>query len=98
MNAMRSRTLIRKTSLLRKINPMMRRSSFTKKIIFNLRILQALPSKRHDRRNALEIMNWTPQIALQIQNSDRSPLYDVRNPAWRVQLRTTQAKRCFADD
>ena len=33
------------------------------------------------RRNDLEIMNWIPQIALQIQNSDRSPLYDVRNPA-----------------
>src|SRR5665647_2327786 len=33
------------------------------------------------RRNDLEIMSWIPQIALRIQNSDRSPLYDVRNPA-----------------
>ena len=81
MNAMRSRTLIRKTSLLRKINPMMRRSSFTKKIIYNPHILQVLPCERRERRNDLEIMNWIPQITLQIQNSDQSPLYDVRNPA-----------------
>jgi hypothetical protein len=83
MNAMRSRTMIRKTSLLRKINPMMRRSSFTKKIIHNSRILQVLPCERHERRNDLEIMNWIPQITLQTQNSDQSPLYDVRNPASR---------------
>src|SRR6266576_1121654 len=38
----------------------------------------------NERRNDLEIMNWIPQIALQIQNSDRSPLYDVRNPASKV--------------
>ncbi len=38
----------------------------------------------NERRNDLEIMNWIPQIALQIQNSDRSPLYDVRNPAGKV--------------
>src|SRR5450755_3160096 len=37
-----------------------------------------------ERRNDLEIMNWIPQIALQIQNSDQSPLYDVRNPASKV--------------
>jgi hypothetical protein len=36
------------------------------------------------RRNDLEIMNWIPQIALHIQNSDQSPLYDVRNPAGTV--------------
>jgi hypothetical protein len=83
MNAACGWTLIRKTSLLRKINPMMRRSSFTKKIIYNSRILQALANKRRKRRNDLEIMNLIPQIALQIQNSDRSPLYDVRNPASR---------------
>ena len=35
MNAMRGRTLIRKTSLLRKIEPIARRSSFAKKIIYN---------------------------------------------------------------
>ena len=33
-------TLIRKTSLLRKINPMMRRSSFTNKDIYNSLILR----------------------------------------------------------
>src|SRR6202795_4282211 len=37
-----------------------------------------------ERRNDLEIMNWIPQIALHIQNSDQSPLYDVRNPAREV--------------
>ena len=37
----------------------------------------------NERRNDLEIMNWHPQIALQIQNSDRSPLYDVRYHARR---------------
>src|SRR6476620_1539483 len=41
-------------------------------------------SSMNERRNDLEIMNWIPQIALQIQNSDRSPLYDVRNPAGAV--------------
>jgi len=75
--------MIRKTSLLRKINPMMRRSSFIKKIIYNSHFLQVLPCERRERRNDLEIMNRIPQIALQIQNSDRSPLYDVRNPAAR---------------
>src|SRR5436189_6402727 len=34
-----------------------------------------------ERRNDLEIRNESPQIALQIPNSDRSPLYDVRYPA-----------------
>jgi hypothetical protein len=51
----------------------------------------------NERRNDLEIMNWIPQIALQIQNSDQSPLYDVRNPA-PASRRTQGAKRCFADD
>src|ERR1700733_7592609 len=75
--------MIRKTSLLRKINPIMRRSSFTKKIIYNPHILQVLPCERRERRNDLEIMNWIRQITLQTQNSDQSPLYDVRNPASR---------------
>ena len=76
MNAMRGRTLIRKTSLLRKIEPIARRSSFANRIIYN-----PLHLAMNERRNDLEIMNWIPQIALRIQNSDRSPLYDVRNPA-----------------
>jgi hypothetical protein len=102
MNAACGWTLIRKTSLLRKINPMMRRSSFTKKIIYNLRILQVLPNKRHERRNDLEIVNWIPQIALQIQNSDRSPLYDVINPAPRHPVKDERMRsdvfrgRCLA--
>src|SRR6202043_490137 len=40
MNAACGWTLIRKTSLLRKINPMMRRSSFTNKDIYNSLILR----------------------------------------------------------
>jgi hypothetical protein len=99
MNAACGWTLIRKTSLLRKINPMMRRSSFTKEVIYNLRILQVLPNKRHERRNDLEIMDWIPQIALQIQNSDRSPLYDVRNPAARHPGEDERVRSdVFADD
>jgi hypothetical protein len=98
MNAMRSRTMIRKTSLLRKINPMMRRSSFTKKIIYNSHILQVLPCERRERRNDLEIMNWIPQITLQIPNSDRSPLYDVRNPAKRRPKGRRMRSDVFADD
>ncbi len=38
----------------------------------------------NERRNDLEIMNRIPQIALQTQNSDQSPLYDVRNHAGKV--------------
>ena len=37
----------------------------------------------NERRNDLEIRNEIPQIALQIPNSDRSPLYDVRYHARR---------------
>ena len=76
--------MIRKTSLLRKINPIARRSSFARKIIYNS--LTSLILRRvsmRERRNDLEIMNWYPQIALQIPNSDRSPLYDVRYHARR---------------
>ena len=36
-----------------------------------------------ERRNDLEIRNESPQIALQIPNSDRSSLYDVRYHARR---------------
>src|SRR5882724_11723823 len=46
----RGRTLIRKTSLLRKINPMMRRSSFTNKDIYNSLIIAM-----NERRNVPEI-------------------------------------------
>jgi hypothetical protein len=52
MNAACGWTLIRKTSLLREINPMMRRSSFTKKDIYKLNHLAMI-----ERRNVLEIMN-----------------------------------------
>src|SRR6202045_4173739 len=51
MNAACGWTLIRKTSLLRKINPMMRRSSFTNKDIYNPLILSM-----NERRNVREIV------------------------------------------
>jgi hypothetical protein len=54
--------LIRKTSLLRKINPMMRRSSFINKDIYNSLIVTM-----GERRNVLEIVIGVPQIASQIQ-------------------------------
>ena len=62
MNAICSRTMIRKTSLLRKINPMMRRSSFTNKDIYNPLIVTM-----GERRNILEIVIGVLQIASQIQ-------------------------------
>src|SRR5947199_8683399 len=76
MNAACGRTLTRKTSLLRKIEPIARRSSFA-----NKDHLQPAHLSMNERRNDLEIVIELPQIALQIPNSDRSPLYDVRNPA-----------------
>src|ERR1700730_18754833 len=51
MNAACGWTLIRKTSLLRKINPMMRRSSFTNKDIYIPLILSM-----NERRNVPEIV------------------------------------------
>src|SRR5258708_20153224 len=80
IDATRGRTMIRKTSLLRKINPMARRSSFTKKIIYNslISLIFRWVTMR-ERRNDLEIINWIPQIALQIQNSEHFPLYNGRN-------------------
>ena len=50
------RTLIRKTSLLRKIEPIARRSGFANEIIYNPHVLQVLPCRRRERRNDLEIV------------------------------------------
>src|SRR5882757_11520924 len=72
----RGRTLIRKTSLLRKIEPIARRSSFA-----NKDHLQPAHLAMTGRRNDLEIVIEYRRIASQIPNSDRSPLYDVRNHA-----------------
>jgi hypothetical protein len=58
MNAACGWTLIRKTSLLRKINPMMRRSSFTNKDIYN-----SLIFSMNERRNVPEIVIVIPRIA-----------------------------------
>src|SRR5216684_7790274 len=57
MNAACGWTLIRKTSLLRKINPMMRRSSFTNKDIYNPLILSM-----NERRNVPEIVIVTYEL------------------------------------
>ena len=92
MNAACGWTLIRKTSLLRKINPMMRRSSFTNK---------EHPKPDHlamnEHQTFQEIVIGIKRITSRDPNSDQSPLYDVRNHA-RVSRRTRHAKRCFADD
>jgi hypothetical protein len=84
------RTLIRKTSLLRKIEPIARRSGFANKIIYNPQILQLLPCKTRERRNDLEIVKDAHRISMR-PNSDRSPLYDVRKHAMRIRLRMTLA-------
>jgi hypothetical protein len=86
MNAACGWTLIRKTSLLRKINPMMRRSSFTNKDIY-----QPAHLAMRERRNVPEIVIAIGELLSQIPNSDQSPLYDVRNPA-RASVRTQRAK------
>src|ERR1700753_482738 len=56
-NAAYGRTMIRKTSLLRKINPMMRRSSFTNKGHLQLDHLAM-----NERRNVPEIVNGTGEL------------------------------------
>src|SRR5437667_9264111 len=68
--------MIRKTSLLRKIEPVMRRSSFTNKDA-------AHPGPSCDAKALIvpEIVYVMPRIASQTPYPDRSPLYDVRNPA-----------------
>ena len=75
MNACCGRTLIRKTSLLRKIEPIARRSSFA-----NKDHLQPVHLAMNERRNDLEIVKGRANCFAR-SNSDRSPLYDVRNPA-----------------
>ena len=57
------RTLIRKTSLLRKIEPIARRSSFANRIIYNSLILQMLVLRTRERRNDPEIVIGKPRIA-----------------------------------
>jgi hypothetical protein len=92
MNAACGWTLIRKTSLLRKINPMMRRSSFT-----NKEHLKPDHLAMNEHQTFQEIVIGIQRITSRDPNSDQSPLYDVRNHA-RVSRRTRHAKRCFADD
>src|SRR3984893_14697535 len=93
MNAACGWTLIRKTSLLRKINPMMRRSSFTNKDIYQLAHLAM-----NERRNVPEIVIAICELLSQIPNSDQSPLYDVRNPAGASCKGRRMRSDVFADD
>ena len=79
------RTLIRKTSLLRKIEPIARRSGFANRIIYNPHLLQTLVRNRRERRNDPEIVKDAHGISMR-PNSDRSPLYDVRKHAVHVRL------------
>ena len=93
MNVMCGRTLIRKTSLLRKIVPIARRSSFADRIIYKLAHLAM-----NERRNDLEIVKGRATVDAR-SNSDRSPLYDVRNHA---SCRSGESEKLrndvFADD
>ena len=89
-------TLIRKTRLLRKIGPMAMRSSVTSKIVLSRAIL------RWPATNDLEIAFPKREQhlidALAIQNSDRSPLHDVRNHACDfIEKSCMQNCVCFAD-
>ena len=78
MNAMYGRTMIRKTSLLRKINPIARRSSFARKIIYNS-LLTHLAMIVASAEMTWRLRMRFRKLLLQIPNSDQSPLYDVRD-------------------
>ena len=84
------RTLIRKTSLLRKIEPIARRSGFANRVIYNPHLLQRLVCKKRERRNDPEIVKDAHRISMR-PNSDRSPLYDVRKHATHIRLRMMHA-------
>jgi hypothetical protein len=68
--------LIRKTSLLRKIEPVMRRSSFTNK---DAKALHPSCDARSAHCPGDSVCDT--RIASQVPYPERSPLYDVRNPA-----------------
>jgi hypothetical protein len=68
--------MIRKTSLLRKIEPTTRRSSFVGK-----EFSHGSDASKAFVLNSWRLHSYLRQIALRGSCSDRSPLYDVRNPA-----------------
>lgn len=76
--------MIRKTSLLHKIGPMARRSSFTKKGRFTTRS-HCQEAMRPHRKQPGDYARFSRDHVLQhdpaIPSSDRSPLYNVRNHA-----------------
>lgn len=78
----RSRTLTRKTSLLRKIGPIARRSSFATKIVLQLDHLTHLAMSGDERApKTIWRLGMTSANCSADPNSDRSPLYDVRKHA-----------------
>ena len=93
--------MIRKTSLLHKIGPMMRRSSFTKKIVLQLdHPARGNMTKRRKRPG--DYARFSQHHALRhnitIPSSDRSPLHDVRNHACRsIRREAMRNSLLFAD-
>ena len=86
IDALRGGSLIRKTSLLRKIEPTARRSSFAEKD--RLQPAHLAMNKRRNGPGDIE----GPARLLARSNSDRSPLYDVRNPAFTAYPGNANAK------
>src|SRR6201996_6868947 len=99
MNAMRSRTLIRKTSLLRKIVPIARRSSFAKRIIHNPPSFQEQPQgpsqKARERRNDPEIMKVRATICCTIQLGSISSLRCQKSRTL-LSIRTSKCETMFS--
>ena len=93
--------MIRKTSLLHKIGPMMRRSSFTKKIILQLDHLARGKTTKRRKRPGDYARFSRPHVLrhdFAIPSSDRSPLYDVRNHACRsIRREAMRNSLLFAD-
>ena len=89
-------TLIRKTRLLRKIGPMAMRSSVASKIVLSRAVLRWLAT--NDLEIAFPKREQHLVDAFAIQNSDRSPLHDVRNHACDfIEKSCMQNCVCFAD-
>ena len=93
--------MIRKTSLLHKIGPMMRRSSFTKKIVLQLdHPARGNMTKRRKRPGDYARFS-RPHVlrhGFAIPSSDRSPLHDVRNHACRsIRREAMRNSLLFAD-
>ena len=87
----RNRTLMRKTRLLRKIEPTARRSSFAERTVLQLDHLAMNERRKQSGDSEVKAPGKASRLCHAIHNSDRSPLYDVRNPACMF-IRTIHAK------